>query len=82
MKWARTNGFIVFTHDLDFGSILAATQAMRPSVIQIRTQDVSIAHLKEMVVALLQRFESVLEAGALITVDEAKSRVRVLPLSS
>jgi predicted nuclease of predicted toxin-antitoxin system len=27
MNWALTNGYIVFTHDLDFGAILAATQA-------------------------------------------------------
>lgn len=25
MEWARKNGYVVFTHDLDFGSILAAT---------------------------------------------------------
>jgi predicted nuclease of predicted toxin-antitoxin system len=28
MEWASTNGYIVFTHDLDFGAILAATQAI------------------------------------------------------
>ena len=22
MEWARTNGFVVFTHDLDFGALL------------------------------------------------------------
>ncbi|HEY9631025.1 MAG TPA: DUF5615 family PIN-like protein [Coleofasciculaceae cyanobacterium] len=27
MAWAKSNGYVVFTHDLDFGSILAATQA-------------------------------------------------------
>ena len=27
MEWARSNGYIVFTHDLDFGAILAATRA-------------------------------------------------------
>jgi predicted nuclease of predicted toxin-antitoxin system len=26
MNWALTNGYIVFTHDLDFGAILAATE--------------------------------------------------------
>ncbi len=36
MQWARTNGCIVFTHDLDFGSALALTKATGPSVIQIR----------------------------------------------
>ena len=40
MSWARENGFIVFTHDLDFGVLLALTQAENPSVIQVRTQDV------------------------------------------
>jgi predicted nuclease of predicted toxin-antitoxin system len=25
--WARQNGFVVFTHDLDFSALLVATQA-------------------------------------------------------
>lgn len=25
MDWARANDYVVFTHDLDFGAILAAT---------------------------------------------------------
>lgn len=37
MDWARGRGYIVFTHDLDFGSILASTGATGPSVIQVRT---------------------------------------------
>ncbi len=27
MNWARVNSYVVFTHDLDFGALLAATQA-------------------------------------------------------
>jgi predicted nuclease of predicted toxin-antitoxin system len=27
MGWARANGSVVFTHDLDFGAMLARTQA-------------------------------------------------------
>lgn len=27
MEYARANGFIVFTHDLDFGTLLALTHA-------------------------------------------------------
>lgn len=41
MEWALNNAHIVFTHDLDFGAILSATQANAPSVIQVRTQDVT-----------------------------------------
>jgi len=45
MDWAKANGYTVFTHDLDFGSLLAATQAKGPSVVQVRTQEVLPSHL-------------------------------------
>ena len=41
LGWAKENGHIVFTNDLDFGAILALTRAAAPSVIQVRTQDLS-----------------------------------------
>jgi predicted nuclease of predicted toxin-antitoxin system len=82
MEWAKNNGYIVFTHDLDFGSILAATQAESPSVIQIRTQDTFPNVLVNTVVAALKQFESQLLAGALITIDKSKSRVRILPIGT
>ena len=41
LLWAKANGYLLFTHDLDFGAILAATEAEGPSVIQIRAQDIS-----------------------------------------
>lgn len=33
MEWAAGHEHIVFTHDLDFGAMLAATGAVGPSVI-------------------------------------------------
>jgi predicted nuclease of predicted toxin-antitoxin system len=33
MDWALANGHIVFTHDLDFGTMLALTHAHGPSVL-------------------------------------------------
>lgn len=81
MDWARANEFIVFTHDLDFGAILAATQAESPSVIQVRTQNVLPTHLEDLLIGVLHQFESILEAGALIVVNEARSRARILPLT-
>ena len=79
MAWARENGHIVFTHDLDFGTILALTHASGPSVIQVRTQDVMPPALEDRMVAMLQRYEAELTAGALLVVDESKARVRILP---
>ena len=82
MQWARDNGAMVFTHDLDFGITLALTRAGAPSVMQIRTQDTSPTHLGATVVSVLRAHHAALASGALITVDEARSRVRILPIDS
>ena len=80
MAWARNDGRIVFTHDLDFGTLLALTHADGPSVLQVRAQNVLPGHLGPLVIAALRQYEAALIAGALVVVEEAKSRVRVLPL--
>lgn len=80
MAHARTEKRIVFTHDLDFGTLLALTHADGPSVLQVRASNVLPAVLGPTVVAALTQYESALIAGALVVVDETTSRVRVLPL--
>ena len=80
--WARESGYIVFTHDLDFGALLAATGAESPSVFQIRTDDVSPDALAPRAIDLLRRFTPQLSTGALVVVDEMRERVRILPLGS
>ncbi|MBD0266625.1 MAG: DUF5615 family PIN-like protein [Tolypothrix sp. Co-bin9] len=80
MGWALTNDYIVFTHDLDFGTLLAMTQADAPSVIQVRSQDILPANLGNLVINALRQFQQELAMGALVTVDEAKAKVRILPI--
>jgi len=80
MAWARGQEHVVFTHDLDFGTLLALTRAGSPSVIQVRTQDVTPAAIGALVVNALRQFEGALEKGALIVLDEARARARILPL--
>lgn len=80
MQWAKSNRFIVFTHDLDFSAILAATNAIGPSVIQIRTQDVLPSAIGNVIITTIKQYASELEAGALITIKPNLSRVRILPL--
>jgi predicted nuclease of predicted toxin-antitoxin system len=80
MDWARTHGHAVLTHDLDFGTLLALTHANGPSVLQVRGRNVLPEHMAALVVAALGHCEAALTAGALVVVDEKKSRVRVLPL--
>ena len=81
MLWARDNGYVVVTHDLDFGTLLAASSAQKPSVIQVRTHDVMPETLTPVLIDALQRFGSELEEGALVVVEPAQARVRILPLT-
>jgi predicted nuclease of predicted toxin-antitoxin system len=81
MAWAKSNGYVLLTHDLDFGAILAATKAKGPSVVQIRAQDVNPHHIGHSVSRILSQFQQYLEKGAVLTIDERKSRVRILPLT-
>lgn len=80
MQWARGHERVVLTHDLDFGTLLAHSRNRKPSVIQARTQDASPEHLGPAVLHVLRTQREALERGALITIDEQKSRVRILPL--
>ncbi len=80
LEWAKTQGHVLFTHDLDISAILAATNADATSVIQIRTQDVTPDRAKDLLLNALKRFEKDLFRGALISLDEEKSRARLLPL--
>lgn len=80
MAWAIANGYVVFTHDLDFGTILALTRATGPSVFQVRGQNVLPEHMGPVVIAALRQHDADLAGGAIVVVDEKKLRVRVLPL--
>ncbi len=81
MAHAVASNAIVLTHDLDFGAILAASAADKPSVIQLRSDDVRPEACAEAVVAALRQLESELSVGALVTVDAARFRITLLPLS-
>jgi predicted nuclease of predicted toxin-antitoxin system len=70
----------VVTNDLDFGAILAVGAAAAPSLVQLRAQDVAPERLADLLTRALRQHEVKLEQGALVTIDEARSRARVLPL--
>lgn len=80
MSYAHANDYVVLTHDLDFSAILAATQGEKPSVVQIRAEDVSPEAIGSQVIIALRQMATELEDGALLTVDPNRTRMRVLPL--
>lgn len=80
MAYARANDYVVLTNDLDFSAILAATQGERPSVVQIRAENLSPDVIGKQVIAALRQMATELENGALLTIEPNRTRLRVLPL--
>lgn len=80
LDWAAANKFILFTHDLDFGALLASKPHRAPSVIQLRSHETSPAKMGAIVVRTIQQLEEELRLGALITIDPSRMRARILPL--
>jgi predicted nuclease of predicted toxin-antitoxin system len=80
LAWANEHQFIVITNDLDFSAILAAGAVDGPSVVQIRSQDLLSDAVLSIVAKALDAHRDDIERGALLSIDEAGTRVRVLPL--
>ena len=80
LDFAAANGWIVFTHDLDFGILLAALQTNKPSIIQVRSQDVLPTAIGQTVLRAIHAAETQLKDGALVTVDSFRHRIRLLPI--
>lgn len=82
MAYAAKHDYVVLTHDLDFGAILAATQGAGPSVVQVRAELPNSDAVGLQVVGAVKQMASELQAGALLTIDTNRKRLRLLPLQS
>jgi predicted nuclease of predicted toxin-antitoxin system len=80
MDFARRHEMVVFTHDLDFGAILALTQAIGPSVIQVRSKDPVPNVIGVLVASAIVEHAEHLTAGVLLTIEPDRMRVRILPI--
>lgn len=80
VEWARREQYTIITNDLDFAAILGVTGQATPSVVLIRRKDLFTEMLFPHLVNALNTFERELLDGALIVVDEHRSRIRMLPL--
>jgi predicted nuclease of predicted toxin-antitoxin system len=80
MEHARIKEAVILTHDLDFGAILAATAGNAPSVVQIRSGDLSTVVIGSQIIAALNQSVEALADGALITVDPKRFRITMLPI--
>jgi predicted nuclease of predicted toxin-antitoxin system len=80
LAWANEHRFVVITNDLDFSAILAASSDATPSVVQIRTQDLLSDEVVRIVAKAIDAHRDDIARSALLSIDEAGTRVRMLPL--
>ena len=79
---ARAESRVVITFDLDFGEVLALGVHERPSVVIFRLADETADSVNRRLASVLAEQAVNLEAGALVLVEDARYRVRKLPIVS
>ena len=80
IRKARLENRIVLTIDLDFGYLLAISQANLPSIVIFRLGNASRDKLQDRLTEVLALCLEDLRSGALISVSERSIRVRQLPM--
>jgi predicted nuclease of predicted toxin-antitoxin system len=71
---------VVITFDLDFGEIAALTESRKASVILFRLKNTRTPHVIERLSSVIESLPDALKRGCIITVEEARSRVRYFPI--
>ncbi|MGH9387619.1 MAG: DUF5615 family PIN-like protein [Vicinamibacterales bacterium] len=77
---ARADSSVVLTFDLDFGEVLALGVLDKPSVIIFRLADERADSVNHRLSVVLAERLADLESGALILVEDARYRMRRLPI--
>ncbi|MDR0347337.1 MAG: DUF5615 family PIN-like protein [Coriobacteriales bacterium] len=80
VEYARASNCAILTNDLDFGAILSITGGTKPSIIQIRANDVRPEEIGEQVLNALRQAEMEIANGALVTILPARMKIKILPL--
>ncbi len=80
LRQAEADARVVVTFDLDFSRLVALQRLARPSVLVFRLDEFTTAGLNALLFATLESYQSELDAGAIVTVESARVRVRKLPV--
>ena len=80
LTWANQHEMVLITNDLDFSAILAAGAVHGPSVVQLRTQDLLSEGAARIVARAFEAHREDIGRGALLSIDEGGTRVRMLSL--
>jgi predicted nuclease of predicted toxin-antitoxin system len=77
---ARRETRVLLTHDLDFGELIATSEARLSSIVTFRLRSMQPNNVNRHLQAIIEQHREALESGAMITVSEGLIRVRRLPI--
>jgi predicted nuclease of predicted toxin-antitoxin system len=77
---ARRERRVLPTHDLDFGELVAISEARLPSIVTFRLRSMQPNNVNRHLRAIIEQHREALQSGALVTVTEGHIRVRRLPI--
>ncbi|MGL4608733.1 MAG: DUF5615 family PIN-like protein [Trueperaceae bacterium] len=80
LSYAKVQSQVILTFDLDFTDLLAASGSSTPSVVILRTRTLKAEKLQARLLEVLSQCQEDLESGAVVIVEDAKVRVRTLPI--
>jgi predicted nuclease of predicted toxin-antitoxin system len=72
--------YILLTHDLDFGELMAAGGQRLPSVIIFRLRNMQPKQVNRNLKAIITQQQEALQEGVLISVTDGQIRIRLLPI--
>jgi predicted nuclease of predicted toxin-antitoxin system len=77
---AIEQGRVIVTLDADFHALLAERGAVQPSVIRLRLQYLRHEEAAALINKIIGRCSQELEAGAVVSANRVKIRIKKLPL--
>ena len=78
---ARVSKEVIVTHDLDYGRLLAFSGEPAPSVIIFRLRNTHPDNLFARMMSVWPEIETPLTEGAIVILEEATLRIRILPIA-
>jgi predicted nuclease of predicted toxin-antitoxin system len=81
LAFARREGRVMVTEDLDYSALLALGGFERPSLVTLRLTSGDPEVMARRLVVVLPGLVTVLASGAAVTVEDDHERIRVLPIA-
>jgi predicted nuclease of predicted toxin-antitoxin system len=81
LELARQEDRVLISQDTDFGALLAADAASKPSLILLRLSDARPANHIQLLVTVLPVVENQLLQGAIVVITDKGIRIRLLPIA-